>query len=91
MEIDIEDPDVPLIELPELPDETIIEEDNVPLAQTSDEVNIGDEEVPLANLPQTGMIAGEVNQSITIGMILLTMILLSTGFIYIMPRKSKED
>ena len=91
VEIDIEDPDVPLIELPELPDETIIEEDNVPLAQTSDEVNIGDEEVPLANLPQTGMIAGEVNQSITIGMILLTMILLSTGFIYIMPRKSKED
>lgn len=59
--IDVPDPDVPLTDLPETPEEpeeeVIIPDEEVPLAETPDEVIIPDEEVPLAAVPQTGDIS----------------------------------
>lgn len=58
-DVEVPDEEVPLAELPELPDEEVeIPDEDVPLAETPDEeIEIPDEDVPLANVPKTGDIS----------------------------------
>ena len=51
VETEIEEPDTPLVELPE---EIEIEEPDTPLVELPEEIELEDPDVPLADVPQTG-------------------------------------
>lgn len=56
-DVEIDEPDVPLVDQPDepdVPDETEIDEPDVPLVELPDEIEIDDPDVPLADVPQTG-------------------------------------
>lgn len=63
--VEIDEPQVPLVEAPELPEETVqpeepivVDEPQLPLGELPEEVEIEDPSVPLADVPQTGDVSG---------------------------------
>ncbi|MDE6280428.1 MAG: doubled motif LPXTG anchor domain-containing protein, partial [Oscillospiraceae bacterium] len=86
--VEVDEPDVPLTDLPEGPDEGVeIDEPDVPLAElpeASDEtVEIDGPDVPLSNVPQTG-------EASTM-MFVVVLLACGMGLVYVNTGKRKDN